>query len=238
MSCQTNTSLFEIPRVHTPQVEEEKFSEVAPEDVIMSEERSSLDSKPESETTFAHPSGQSKKRRRSTSPPEVIDGYVIRKSRKKRLAEDETVAGASYVRYEKTLDKNGKTKLQAVRYSIRNDAQAKETVPLATGVDESFIYEPTEMEKLFSMSTNTQSVRQMIVAKVEKLRVEDIEEVIDANVQNLGEYALVKLKAESRDRFGGEDQVACALKESTSQKKKLSMQSSVLLNLRNRNLGK
>lgn len=77
----------------------------------------------------------------------------------------------------------------------------------------------------------------MIVGKVEKLRVEDIDEIIDSNVQGLGQYCLVKLKEESRDRFGGEEQVACALTQ-VDNKKQLSMQSAVLLNLRNRNLGK
>lgn len=128
------------------------------EDVAMEEkedqvQRSSMASKTESEGTFAHP--RSKKRRRSTTPECPPDAR--RTKRKKPNEEEQT--GASYVRYEKTQDRNGKTKVQPVRYSIRNDGAPKEGIPLEHGVDESFIYEPNEMEKLFTMSNETKSVR-------------------------------------------------------------------------------
>jgi len=138
--------------------------------------------------------------------------------------------GASFIRYE-IIEKRGQKKLVPVRYSIRNEEQAlnASSAALVQSLHKQILNdevqieeEPSAMESMFTLDETSKQIRDLINLK----RVEkgDIEEVLDLNQ----DYSLVRLRPEVREKFGGREHIAAALKRLSSSPRREIAQSGIL----------
>lgn len=159
------------------------------------------------------------------SPPPTPSQMTLRsKYKKRRLDGEQSVTnqtidlGASYLKYELIKRKSGKF-LVPVRYSIRNSERPDPNEQLKQQImnnEISFMYEPNEMENLFEMDEANQEIKQTIQQKYFELEKSDIMEVLDADVKSKGNFSIVKIKPECRDKYGGHEQIATALRRLSS----------------------
>lgn len=72
------------------------------------------------------------------------------------------------------------------------------------------------MEELFSMDRTTQEIQRLLKQKIAQVEQSDILEVIDSDVSKKGNFSLLKIKPECREKYGGHEQVAAALRRLSS----------------------
>lgn len=141
-------------------------------------------------------------------------------------AESEAIQGASYIRYE-IIEKRGQQVLLPVRYSIRTNPNI---IGIANNDDQhqlerkimnnelDFEYKPSNLENLFAMDEKTQEIQKILQERFQtELEEEDIMEVMDdprpdLNTSYHEDFSFVKIKPECRDKYGGHEHVAAALK--------------------------
>jgi hypothetical protein len=76
------------------------------------------------------------------------------------------------------------------------------------------------MEDLFAMDKTTQEIQRFLKQKIEYVEKADILEVLDSDVSKKGNFSLIKIKPECREKYGGHDQIAAALKRLSSSPRK------------------
>ena len=108
------------------------------------------------------------------------------------------------------VEKRGQKILVPVRYSIRNQSldvsfHAKEALQA--------VYQPSEMESLFSMDETAQQTTMLLRSKLApKLQLNDFEKVLKV----YDHFVLVKLNKTGSKRFGGAQQVAVSMRSMTN----------------------
>lgn len=61
------------------------------------------------------------------------------------------------------------------------------------------------MEELFAMDKTTQEIQKLLKQKIEEIQKGDIMEVVDADVSEKGNFSLIKIKPECREKYGGHE---------------------------------
>lgn len=72
------------------------------------------------------------------------------------------------------------------------------------------------MENLFEMDEANQEIKQTVQQKYYELDKDDIKEVVDPDVQNKGNFAIIKIKPECREKYGGQEKIVTVLRRFTS----------------------
>lgn len=68
------------------------------------------------------------------------------------------------------------------------------------------------MENLFEMDESNQEIHQTLKKKFSQVEKSDILEVVDADVKNKGNFSIIKIKPECRDKYDGHEKIATALR--------------------------
>ena len=110
----------------------------------------------------------------------------------------EQIPGASCLKYE-VLEKKGQKILVPVRYSVRNQKSTQNlNTTFHTKEAMQALYEPNEMESMFTMSDTAQQTTMLLRSKIApKLQPDDIDTVVKVYEH----FVLVRLNGVGQKRF-------------------------------------
>mmetsp|Transcript_31776 Transcript_31776/g.31058 ORF Transcript_31776/g.31058 Transcript_31776/m.31058 type:complete len:115 (+) Transcript_31776:361-705(+) len=113
------------------------------------------------------------------------------------------------------IEKKGEKYLVPVRYSVRHKEgnQEAELERLMFDYEKDFEYTPNQNEELFHMDMTTLEIQKLLKSRSKFICKEDISEVLVPDLGNKGNFSLVKVKEESRAKFGGSDQVIASIRK-------------------------
>lgn len=66
------------------------------------------------------------------------------------------------------------------------------------------------------MDESNQEIQNTLKQKLDEVEKSDIMEVIDADVKNKGNFSIIKIKPECREKYGGHEQIATAIRRISS----------------------
>jgi hypothetical protein len=97
--------------------------------------------------------------------------------------------------------------LVPVRYSMRHqeggaDSQLERLIMFQ---ENDFEYRPNQNEFLFAKDKSTSDIQKILKSRSKYLDKSDISEVLISDLGEQGNFSLVKVSAESRDKFGGHE---------------------------------
>lgn len=76
-----------------------------------------------------------------------------------------------------------------------------------------FDYKPSSTESLFSMDKSTSEIQRILRSKTKTvLDLSDIAEIVDADLGNKGNFSLIRVAVESREKYGGNEMVIAGLR--------------------------
>ncbi len=110
-----------------------------------------------------------------------------------------------------------------VRYSVRHQEEGADSQleRLILSQENDFEYHPNQNECLFAKDKSTSEIQKILKSRSKYLDKSDISEVLISDLGEHGNFSLVRLASESRDKFGGNEQVIAALRRlSTSPRKR------------------